>query len=124
MEDFQQEPEYVAAPPAPTVVATGIEDNVAGALAYVTIVPAILFLVLPPYNTRPFIRFHSFQCLGLAGCGIILSFFTAIPILGWIIGPILALVLFCVWILCVVKAYQGIKFKVPILGNFVEGVAK
>ena len=28
----------------------GLDDNVAGALAYVTIIPAILFLVLEPFN--------------------------------------------------------------------------
>ncbi|CAN5555779.1 DUF4870 domain-containing protein [soil metagenome] len=111
-------------PPPPPVGAVGLADNVAGALAYITIVPAIVFLVLEPYNKNSFIRFHSFQCLALAVCGFVLSFFTAIPILGWILGPILGLVLICVWILCVIKAYQGVRYKLPIIGDFVENLAR
>src|SRR5437660_9697159 len=49
-----------AAAPAAT---TGMADNVAGMLAYVTIIPAIIFLVMEPYNKNRFVRFHAFQCL-------------------------------------------------------------
>ncbi len=41
----------------------GLSDNVAGMLAYITIIPAIIFLVMEPYNRNRFIRFHSFQCI-------------------------------------------------------------
>ena len=44
---------------AVTTAAPGLADNVAGALAYVTIIPAIVFLVLEPFNKKRFIRFHS-----------------------------------------------------------------
>lgn len=47
--------------------AGGLEDNVAGALAYVTIIPAIVFLVLEPFNRKRFVRFHAFQCLFFRG---------------------------------------------------------
>jgi zinc ribbon protein len=43
----------------------GISDNIAGMLAYVTIVPAIIFLVMEPYNRSHFVRFHSFQSIFL-----------------------------------------------------------
>lgn len=52
-----------AAPPA--VTGSGLTDNVAGMLAYVTIIPAIIFLVVEPYNKSRFVRFHSFQCIFL-----------------------------------------------------------
>jgi hypothetical protein len=54
------------APVAAAVQASGLSDNIAGALAYVTIIPAILFLVLEPHNKNRFIRFHSFQCIFFA----------------------------------------------------------
>jgi zinc-ribbon domain len=47
-------------------VAGGLTDNVAGMLAYFTIVPAIVFLVMEPYNRSRFIRFHAFQCIFFA----------------------------------------------------------
>src|ERR1700686_5731211 len=53
----------VATVPASTATAGGMTDNVAGMLAYVTIIPAIIFLVMEPYNKNRFVRFHSFQCL-------------------------------------------------------------
>ena len=52
---------------------TGLTDNVAGLLAYVTIIPAIVFLVVEPYNKNRFIRFHSFQCIFLCIAMIALS---------------------------------------------------
>jgi uncharacterized membrane protein len=109
---------------APPVASAGLADNVAGALAYVTIIPAILFLVLEPYNRRPFVRFHSLQSIALGVCWICCSFIMIVPILGWIIGIVGLLVLFCTWVLCIVKAYGGAQFKVPVLGNFVENMAK
>ena len=75
----------------------GWPPNTAGALAYVTIIPAILFLVMEPYNKDRFIRFHSFQCLFFAGSMfalsiviMILAFVLAfIPVVGWILDLLL-----------------------------------
>jgi uncharacterized membrane protein len=103
--------------------ASGLQDNVAGALAYVTIIPAIIFLVVAPYNQNKFIKFHAFQCLGLAVCSIASSIIMVIPVLGWIIGPLGHLAVFIAWIICIVKAYGGQKFKLPIIGDFAENQA-
>src|SRR3974390_425166 len=75
------------APAATAAPAQGMTDNVAGMLAYFTIIPAIIFLVMEPYNRNRFIRFHSFQCLFFAVAWtvlwIALSIFAHIPVLGW-----------------------------------------
>jgi uncharacterized membrane protein len=44
---------------------TGLSDNSAGALAYVTFIPAIVFLAMPPYNQSPYVRFHAWQSIFL-----------------------------------------------------------
>jgi uncharacterized membrane protein len=123
MSDFNQGPEAFPPPPSATA-GSGLADNVAGALAYVTIIPAILFLVLEPYNRNPFIRFHAFQSLGLGVTWIVCFMFMIVPVLGWIVAPILMLILFVAWIICIFKAYQGKLFKVPVIGNIVENMAK
>ena len=68
-------------PPAPA--AGGLSDNMAGALAYITFIPAIIFLVLEPYNKSAFIRFHSIQCIAFCvvsfGLHLVLMF---IPLIG------------------------------------------
>ena len=110
-----------------TAAGGGLEDNVAGALAYVTIIPAIVFLVLEPFNRRRFVRFHSFQCLAFAvvwtAFWICLSFIAHIPFLGWatvLIWPLVSLAGFVIWLVLVLKAYQGQMFKLPVIGDWAE----
>jgi uncharacterized membrane protein len=107
--------------------AAGLTDNVAGALAYVTIIPAIVFLVLEPFNRKRFIRFHSFQCLFFAAAWtalwIILAFIGHIPFLGWatiLVWPLVSLAGFVIWLILVLKAYQGQMFKLPVIGDMAE----
>jgi uncharacterized membrane protein len=113
--------------PAPVAAGAGLEDNVAGALAYVTIIPAIVFLVLEPFNRRRFVRFHSFQCLFFAVAWTVLwiglSIIAHIPFLGWmtlLIWPLVSLVGFVIWLILVLKAYQGQMFKLPVIGDMAE----
>ena len=112
--------EHETIPPSSSVmpVTTGLADNVAGALAYVTFIPPLLFLVVEPYSRRPFVRFHSFQSIGLCLVWIVVSMVWVFPVVGWMIGAVLHLILFCAWVLCVVKAYRGELFALPLLGKF------
>jgi uncharacterized membrane protein len=110
-------------------------ENVAGAVAYITFIPAIVFLLLAPYNGNRFLRFHSFQCLflwaavALAGIalkivGLVLLF---IPVLGHLLVVLLSMVLglaaVMVWLVLIVKALQREAFKIPMLGEFAEQLA-
>jgi len=111
---------------APTAGA-GLTDNVAGALAYVTIIPAIAFLILEPYNRKRFIRFHSFQCIFFAvawtALWIVLALIGHIPFLGWatlLLWPLISLAGFILWLIMVLKAYQGQMFKLPVIGDMAE----
>jgi uncharacterized membrane protein len=96
----------------------GLSDTAAGALAYVTIIPAIIFLVMAPYNTKPFVKFHAFQCLGLAVVMICLAFVNIVPILGQIVYAICGICMLVVWVICIVKASRGSAFKLPIISEF------
>ena len=113
--------------PQSYAAAAGLTDNVAGALAYVTIIPAIVFLVLEPFNKRRFIRFHSFQCIFFAIAWTVLwiglSFIAHIPFLGWatvLLWPLFSLAGFVIWLILVLKAYQGQMFKLPMIGDMAE----
>src|SRR5579863_9268285 len=80
----------------PVAAGSGMADNVAGMLAYVTFIPAIIFLVTPPYNQSRFIRFHSYQSIFLfvavVGIQIALSVLTVVPFLIFITAPLHMLV--------------------------------
>ena len=122
-------PKCGAAAPSPgaTSAGGGLTDNMAAALAYVTIIPAIVFLVLTPYNKKPFIRFHSFQCIFFAVAwtvlSIALSVVAHIPFLGWatiLLWPLISLAGLVIWVIVVFKAYQGQTFKLPVIGDMAE----
>ena len=116
----------VAAAPA-QAGAGGLTDNVAGLLAYVTIVPAIIFLVIEPYNRSRFIRFHAFQsiffCVAWTILSVALSFVGAMPFLGWatlLLWPLLGLGGLILWVLMAMKAYNGQMWKLPVIGDIAE----
>jgi uncharacterized membrane protein len=105
----------------------GLTDNVAGMLAYVTIIPAIIFLVMEPYNRSRFVRFHAFQCIFFAvawtALWIVLNIIAHIPILGWLtilIWPLIGLAGFIIWLVLLLKANQGQMFKLPFIGDLAE----
>ncbi len=112
---------------------TGLAENVAGLLCYIAgwVTGLIFFLI----DKRPFVRFHAMQSLVLFGgiivAYIILGMLAAGSIFaGWIVGLIsfliygvLGLGSFILWILCMIKAYQGQRFKLPIVGDIAEKFA-
>jgi uncharacterized membrane protein len=111
---------------APARTDGGLSDNVAGALAYFTIIPAIIFLVIDPFKTRRFVRFHSFQCLFLCAAAFVvwIVFFMMGMILGFFSGMLVGMLsflvqigLFVVWLIVVIKAYQGQEFRLPVIGD-------
>ena len=119
----------VSAGPSGTaaVPAGGLADNIAGMLAYVTFIPAIIFLVMAPYNRNRFIRFHSFQCLfltgALVGIHLALSILTVVPFLAPVTLPLHLLVslgAFVLWIVLLLKANQGQMYKLPVIGDMAE----
>jgi len=118
------------APAAPAAVATGTQgmtDNVAGMLAYITIIPAIIFLIVEPYNRNRFIRFHSFQCLFFAAALIvlhvglgILAIVPGVALLTFPLHMLINLGAFILWIILLIKANQGQMYKLPFIGNLAE----
>jgi uncharacterized membrane protein len=110
-----------SAPVASTATTGGMTDNIAGALAYFTIIPAIIFLVLEPYNRSRFVRFHAWQCILFYVAWIILWFgLHILAVLTFFLWPIVVLAGFILWIILVIKAYQGQMFKIPAIGDIAE----
>jgi uncharacterized membrane protein len=99
---------------------TGMQPNVAGLLCYlVGFVTGIVFLIIEKENK--FVRFHAMQSIivfgGLFVLQIILGF---IPIIGWAIGLLLGIASLILWILLMVKAYNGEMYKLPVVGDMAE----
>lgn len=103
----------------------GLPDNTAGALAYLTIIPAIIFLVTEDYNKRPFVRFHAFQSIFLAvAMAVAMIVLMIIPVVGWILEPLVMLAFLIIWLVTVFKAYNGKQFELPVLGGLARKQAE
>jgi uncharacterized membrane protein len=116
---------------APAGTSTGMTNNVAGALCYILgIITGIIFLVIDPYKSNRFVRFHAFQSIffwvACFGFWMIWSYlfvtmlFT--PGLGmWglisLVGLIVRLAMFAAWVFLMYKAYNNEEFKLPIIGD-------
>ncbi|MFZ0311123.1 MAG: zinc-ribbon domain-containing protein [Candidatus Korobacteraceae bacterium] len=117
---------------APVVMAAPLAENVAGMLAYFTIIPAIIFLLIEPYNRNRFVRFHAFQCLFVAAALVVIdvvlmilsSILHLVPVIGWMVTallwPLYSLAVLALWLLLVIKAYQHQIFKLPVIGDIAE----
>jgi uncharacterized membrane protein len=126
----QPVPQFSFNPKGATVSDTnqsGLSDNAAGGLAYVTIIPAIIFLLVAPYNKNPNVRFHSWQSIFLAiawvAADIVLMIIGRLPFVGLInllLWPLVALGFFILWVVVLIKAFNGQRFKIPFIGDLAE----
>jgi uncharacterized membrane protein len=100
---------------------SGLSDDAASGLAYLTFVPAIIFLVVAPYNTNPKIKFHAWQSIFLTCAWIVVAILNmvlaVVPILGWLIALVLFLGLVVIWLITMIQAFQGKRFSIPIIGG-------
>lgn len=123
------------ATPAQTVSAAqtgapGLTSNMAGALAYILgVISGIVFLVLDPYKSDRFVRFHAFQSIFYSVACIVFAIAWNIvwDILGNISGwlyliaiPVrlaISLGLFLFWLFLMYQAYNNREFKIPFIGQ-------
>jgi len=96
---------------------TGLEANVAGLLCYVGWwISGLVFILIEKENK--FVRFHAMQSIIvfsiLHAAMIVLSW---IPIIGGGLLGLIGLLSFILWIVLMIKAYQGRTYKLPWAGN-------
>jgi uncharacterized membrane protein len=101
---------------------TRLESNIAGMLCYLGgWVTGIIFLVIEQKNQS--VRFHALQSIIIFGALTVISaFLNLIPVIGGFLGAVIGILAFILWILLMVKAYQGELYKVPVAGEVAEGI--
>jgi uncharacterized membrane protein len=99
---------------------TGLEANVAGLLCYVLGWVSGLVFVLIEKESK-FVRFHALQSIYVFGVLTIASIVLGwIPLLGVVLRGLIGLLGFVLWIILIIKAYQGEMFKVRWAGDLAE----
>lgn len=102
---------------------TGLASNVAGLLCYVAgWVSGLIFFLIEDKNR--WVRFHAAQSIIVFGtvtvAGIILGF---IPVIGGALSTIVSIIGFILWIVLMVWAYRGEKYKLAWAGDIAEKMA-
>jgi uncharacterized membrane protein len=117
----------------------GFSPNGASLLAYIWI-PVTSIIVLVTEKENRLVRFHAFQSLFLGLSLFVLTLVLSIvigiltlvggaisPYLGLIISVIslllwivIAFAILGLWALCLLKAYKGQMYKIPVIGNLAE----
>ena len=131
-----------ATPPYQPATA-GLSENVAATLSYVLgWLTGIIFYLM---DSRPYVRFHAAQSIvTFGGLHIVRMVLAMIFGLGWGFGGfgpfggvghfagfglglmllgLIGLVSFVLWIVCMIKAYQGERFMVPIAGDIAANLS-
>lgn len=106
-----------------------LSENLASALCYLFgAFSGVLFLVLEPYRREERIRFHAWQSILFTLAWMALSAVHGLIPGGFLffgfLAPFVTLGLFVLWVILIVKAYNGEKFVLPLLGDLAETQAK
>jgi uncharacterized membrane protein len=125
-----------ATTPAASTPAPGVpipsKDKLTAAFAYVTFIPAIVFVLVGPFKRNRFVRFHSFQSIFFAIATILIaiamrilySLLVLIPVAGyllaWLSMAIAVLGWGILWLVLLLKALQGETFRLPGIGSLAE----
>ena len=127
-------------PPVPMAKSsTGLDENVAALLSYIFGWVSGLIFFLIEKDSR-LVRFHAMQSIlfnvlfGVIGIVLWIFMFILLLITSQISGVVSTLVTLIAtliwialvigilvgWILCLIKAFQGQYFKLPVIGQFAE----
>jgi uncharacterized membrane protein len=100
--------------------ASGLDPNVAAALSYsIGWVTGLLFFATEPHNK--FVRFHAMQAMLVFGPACVAFLLClSIPFLGWILSILIFYGSAALWLILMLKAYKGERFKLPIAGDMAE----
>jgi uncharacterized membrane protein len=113
---------------------TGLDANLASALSYVFgLVSGVIFFAIETQSRV--VKYHALQSMLVSvaamvvyiAYGVLWAIMSRVPVLGWVAGifgffgwALLMLGFFALWVYCLVKAFNGERFKLPYLGEIAE----
>ncbi|MGA2674650.1 MAG: hypothetical protein ABSE99_15640 [Terracidiphilus sp.] len=107
---------------------SGLSDNAAGGFAYITIIPAIVFLIVEPFKRSSYVRFHAWQSIFFFVAWavahilveVVQNLVPTVVFLTLTLWQFVDLAFFVVLVIVFVSAFNGKRFKLPILGGLAE----
>ena len=103
-------------------VSTDVEEGRAWAFIGVFLGLIGFVLILLAKRENKYAMYYGKQGLVLTIAGIIISFVSAIPFIGWVIGFIGWIILLILWIMGLVYSISGEEKEIPIIGEFANKI--
>src|SRR5580658_855555 len=106
----------------------GLSDNAAGGIAYLTIIPAIVFLIVAPFKSSSYVRFNAWQSIFLYVAWavvhiliqVVQNLVPTVVFLTLTLWQLVDLAFFLVVVIAFVSAFNGKRFVLPIIGGMAE----
>lgn len=96
-----------------------LDPKIAGVLCYVLgFISGIAFLILEKKNQT--VRFHAMQSTITFGLLFLAQLVVGWDLITWLLQMVIGLAALAAWIFLMFKAFQGERFKLPILGGIAE----
>lgn len=105
----------------------GLDENVVSALCYLAVwITGIIFYLVEKDNKT--VKFHAIQSV-LTFLPLNILYWILASVFWWsgiiyILGTIIGIIMFILWIVLMIKAYQGEKYKLPVVGDIADNATK
>jgi len=104
-------------------------ERLMSALCYAFgIVSGVIFLNIDPHRNNPTIRFHAWQSIFFFLAWFALSGMARVFHFGffyvWFLAPFVGLAAFVLWVMLIVKAYNGERLQLPLITELAERQAR
>jgi len=102
--------------------ASGLDPKVAALLSWLFFPVTSLIFVLVEKDDR-YVKFHAYQSL-LAGVAVIIAYTISsalyVVLIGFLLTPLVGIASLVIWVMGMMKGYQGEKWKLPVIGDMAE----
>ena len=107
---------------------SGLSYNAAAGIAYITIIPAIVFLIVEPFKRSSDVRFQAWHSIFFFVAwavvhilvGIVQNLVPNVVFLTLSLWQFVDLAFFVVLVIVFVQAFNGKSMKLPIIGGLAE----
>ena len=107
---------------------SGLSDNAAAGIAYITLIPAIIFLIIAPFKNSSYVRFHAWQSIFFFVAWavvhilveVVQNLVPTVVFLTLSLWQLIDLAFFVILVIVFVSAFNGKRFKLPIVGGLAE----
>lgn len=101
---------------------TGLKKETAGALSYVLgPITGVLMFIL---EKDPFVKFHAMQSIVVFVGLFAIQWMLTLTIVLAVFVPLVGIVSFVLWLVCIYKAWMGEEWEVPFAGKFARSLVK